>query len=55
MYPLFLILAVAFVILSPLAFDLWLTSHENLKARRQAQQIIKATHPDLAWASPRLR
>jgi hypothetical protein len=55
MYPLFLIVSVALVTLSPLALELWLTWLENRTARRRAQEILQTQHPDLAWAFPRLR
>ncbi len=55
MYPLFLVVAVALVILSPLALEFWLTWYEDRKERCRAQQAIQAEHPELAWAFPRVR
>ena len=55
MYPLFLVVSVTLVTLSPLALELWLTRLEDRRARRHAHEILQTEHPDLAWALPRLR
>ena len=58
MYSLFLVLGVAFVILSPLALELYLTAVErrrqHLEAKRFAS-LTNATGASLPWTPARAR
>ena len=54
MYTLFLVICVAFVILSPLVLDLWLTIYEKREERRRSLRLRQAKGPSIAWASVRL-
>lgn len=58
MYSLFLVLAVALVVLSPLALELFLTTIEHRRQQRKAQRfatLTKTHHPNLTWTPARPR